>query len=300
MSSVPPSRDRITRRTRTASSVSPPGMAHTQSPSRRRSQSRLRSCRTSAASKRLSTMTTGARTSPSASTVSRTALIVPSPASATSTTRSGSSTPHSKRQSPSAASGERTPPAVSTRPTSTWSCGHRSSCTRSATANGGRPRASAAIGGAIGTSYQRCGGHTTPGGSPLAAPRTCASRSAGSSAGSKDCAGLRAATVTPAARRSVRRRAATHVLPTAVPVPTTATRRRGRVPGVDSLDGATALRARPAPGEAGGPALRATASRRRPNAPPTASPAAGSCRPARSAGGWRAPTTPGPTATPRP
>ena len=54
---------------------------------------------------------------PSASTVSRTALIVPSPASATSTTRSGSSAPHSARQSPSAASGERTPPAVSTRPT---------------------------------------------------------------------------------------------------------------------------------------------------------------------------------------
>ena len=86
------------------------------------------------------------------------------------------------------------------------------------------------MGGAIATSYQRCGGQTTSGGSPLAAPSTAASRVAGSSSGSKDCAGLRAATCKPAARRSVRRRAATQVFPTSVPVPTTATTRRGRTP----------------------------------------------------------------------
>ncbi len=95
---------------------------------------------------------------------------------------------------------------------------------------GGRPSASAAMGGAIGASYQRCGGQTSSGGSPVAAPSTAASRPAGSSSGSKDCAGLRAATRKPAARSSVRRRAATHVFPISVPVPTTATTRRGRTP----------------------------------------------------------------------
>ena len=44
--------------------------------------------------------------------------------------------------------------------------------------------------------------------------------SAGSS-GSKDCAGLRAWTVTARSRNVVARRAATQVLPTSVPVPAT-------------------------------------------------------------------------------
>ncbi len=126
----------------------------------------------------------------SAAMVSRTELIVPSPASATSTTRSGISARHRSRQSPSSARGERTPPAVSTRPTSTDELGssrapgQRSSSTRSAIPKGGRPNAAAAIGGAIAVSYQRCGAQTSSARSPLAAPRTAASRVAGSSSGS--------------------------------------------------------------------------------------------------------------------
>ena len=45
--------------------------------------------------------------------------------------------------------------------------------------NGGRPRLSAAIGGAMATSYQRCGGQTSSGDSPLAAPSTAASTTGG-------------------------------------------------------------------------------------------------------------------------
>ncbi len=77
---------------------------------------------------------------------------------------------------------------------------------------GGRPSETAAMTGAIATSYQRCGGQTTSAGSPVAAPRTAASRVAGSSSGSKDCAGFLAATCKPAVRSSVSRRAATHRL----------------------------------------------------------------------------------------
>ena len=78
------------------------------------------------------------------------------------------------------------------------------------------------------TSYHRPGWQTVSDASPLAPPRTAESNPAGSSAGSKDWAGLRAATVVPAARRVVRSRAETHVLPTSVPVPATRTRRLGR------------------------------------------------------------------------
>ena len=78
------------------------------------------------------------------------------------------------------------------------------------------------------TSYQRLGWHTLSEVSPLAAPRTAESSPPGSSPGSKDWAGLRAATVAPAARRVASTRAETHVLPTSVPVPATRTRRPGR------------------------------------------------------------------------
>ena len=85
------------------------------------------------------------------------------------------------RQSPSAARGDRSPPAVSTSPTSSGSvaAGQRTSATRSSMVKGGRPSTSAAIGGAIAVSYQRCGGQTTSAGSPVAAPRTAASRAGG-------------------------------------------------------------------------------------------------------------------------
>ena len=87
-------------------------------------------------------------------------------------------------------------------------------------------------------------------------------------------------------RRSVRSREAVHVLPTSVPVPTTTTSRCGRQPDWD-----TPLRARRVRGEAGGSAHRATGSCPRLNTPPTASPAAGSCRPdrGRADGGTHSP-----------
>ena len=85
------------------------------------------------------------------------------------------------------------------------------------------PSASAAIGGAIGTAYQRWRGHTVSGGSPVASAEHLGVGRAGSP-GANDCTGLRAATVDAAAprrRRSSRR--AHHVLPTSVPVPVTTT-----------------------------------------------------------------------------
>src|SRR5690606_4152277 len=66
--------------------------------------------------------------------------------------------------------------------------------------------------------------------SPLAAARTSASVACGSPS-SNDWAGLRAATVTPAARSAPRVAAPTQVLPTSVAVPTTRTRRSGRATG---------------------------------------------------------------------
>ena len=105
---------------------------------------------------------------------SRTALMVPSPASATTSTMSGASRPARSTASPSAAIGDRTPPAVSTIPTSIRS-GQRSSEASSATVNDARPSTSAAIGGAIATSYQRWGGHTSCGRSPVASARISAS-----------------------------------------------------------------------------------------------------------------------------
>ena len=96
---------------------------------------------------------------------------------------------------------------------------------------GSSPSASAAIGGAIATGYQRCAGHTSDGGSPVAAPSTPASVLAGSSVRSKDCAGLRVDTGVPDARSRRASAAATQVLPTPVPVPTTTANRPGRVPG---------------------------------------------------------------------
>ena len=98
-----------------------------------------------------------------------------------------------------------------------------SSAARSAIVNEGRPSASAAIGGAIATSYERSGGHTTCGSSPVAAASTSAS--VAPSPGANDCTGLRAATTSPRPRARSARRAATHVLPTSVPVPVTTTSR---------------------------------------------------------------------------
>ena len=235
---LPLRREQLAARTKSSSSVSPPGTVRAPKPSHVRSHSRFRWWRSELASKRFSTTAEEEASGPNASRVSRTALIVPRPASATSNTTSGSSATHRARQSPSAAKGERNPPAVSTSPTSTTSAasvpsaasGQRNSDRRSWMVNDGRPSDSAAMGGAMGISYQRCDGQTCSAGSPLAAPRSAASRVAGSSSGSKDCAGFRAATRKPAARSSVRRRAETHVFPISVPVPTTATRRRGRTP----------------------------------------------------------------------
>ena len=86
--------------------------------------------------------------------------------------------------------------------------------------NGGRPSASAAIGGAIGTGYQRCGGQTIVApASPLARPSSSASVSP-SSSGASDCAGLRAATRRRRARASCRSWRDPHqVLPTSVAGP---------------------------------------------------------------------------------
>ncbi len=82
------------------------------------------------------------------------------------------------------------------------------------------------MGGANATGYQRCSGHTVVATSPVAWARTWASVVA--SPVSKDWAGLRAATRWPSARSCPRAAAATHVLPTSVPVPTTTTSRAGR------------------------------------------------------------------------
>ena len=96
--------------------------------------------------------------------------------------------------------------------------------------NAGRPSTSAAMGGAIGTSYQRCIGQTDSGGSPLAAPSTAASRVGRIVAGLEGLRRLAGGDAQARRAEVVRRRAATHVLPTSVPVPTTTTTRRGRTP----------------------------------------------------------------------
>jgi hypothetical protein len=62
--------------------------------------------------------------------------------------------------------------------------GHTISSTRSSMVNPGRPSASAAIGGAIGTGYQRWGAHTASGVSSVARARRTASLTIGSSSGS--------------------------------------------------------------------------------------------------------------------
>ena len=138
-----------------------PGWCNTARPSRPASQSRLRRCSSTSGSKRLRTTTTRrGRTAPSSSapTLSRTLLMVPSPASATSTTRSGGAAGPAYTVSPSSASGERTPPADSTRPTeggpSAPPAGAAASRARPPDrprVNPGRPRAAAAIGGAMAT-----------------------------------------------------------------------------------------------------------------------------------------------------
>jgi hypothetical protein len=194
-------------------------------PSRSWSHARFRAWRSSVSEKRLSSTVTGA-TSASGGTDSRTALIVPSPASATSAMPSAPSARARSTVSPSLASGERAPPAPSTSPTSTPS-GQVSSLASSPIVNGGRPSASAAIGGAIAASYQRWGAHTARGSSSVATASTSASVPSSSTA--NDCTGLRAATTRPRAMSSAARRAATQVLPISVPVPVTTTRRRGRV-----------------------------------------------------------------------
>ncbi len=85
------------------------------------------------------------------------------------------------------------------------------------------------MGGASATGYQRWGGQTVVGASPVAAARTSASVvPASASASSKDWAGLRAATVVPVARSRSAIRAVTHVLPISVAVPATTTTRSGR------------------------------------------------------------------------
>src|SRR6185437_7582250 len=221
---------RSTRRTRASSS---PGVTITSRASCPANQSRLRRWRSSAGSNRLRTTTGPHGPPPSArraSTVSRTPLMVPRPASATTTTRSGRRRVARATASPSAACGDRIPPAVSTTPTAGGGVGQLISLTRSATVNDGRPRASAAIGGAIATGYHRAGGHTVSGSSPVAAARTAASVPVGGSVGSNDWAGFRAATVWPPAASRRSRPAATQVLPTSVPVPTTSTSRPGRDP----------------------------------------------------------------------
>ena len=131
--------------------------------------------------------------------VSRTALIVPRPASATRTTRSGA---RAAQQGETVAVGGqgRTQPARRLDQTDVdRRSGPGNSAMRSPIVKGGRPqtpRPPSVAPSAI--SYQRCGGQTCSGGSPVAAPSTAASRAAGSSPGSKDCAGLRAATCRPA------------------------------------------------------------------------------------------------------
>ena len=166
--------------------------------------------------------------------------------------------------------------------------------------NGGRPRTSAAIGGAIATGYQRGGGQTVVGASPVAAPRTAASSTR---------LGRPARTTGPACGRppggrprrgGAGRPAATHVLPTSVPVPATRTSRSGRLPRRRgppyrrvqwtgrTVSGHRRGRRRP----------RRTPGRRPADRParrcgrPRGSPAAGWSPAGRWAGGWPAPTGP--------
>ena len=147
---------------------------------------------------------------------------------------------------------------------------------RSAIVNGGRPSASAAIGGAIGTAYQRCGGQTASGAAPVAR-REHVGVGRDRSPGANDCTGLRAATATPRSRRARASAAAHHVLPTSVSVPVTTTNRSGRCPWGRCPDGGvTGWRAR-APGSR--PARRC--------ARPTARPAAARCPAGPSAAGSR-------------
>jgi hypothetical protein len=123
--------------------------------------------------------------------------------------------------SPSLAMGERGPPAPSTNVTPPSAIGWVSAA-RSAIVNGGSPSISAAIGGATATRYQRCGGHTSNGASPLAAASTSAS--VGSPPGSNDCTGFFARTFdVVAARNAPMVAAVNHVLPTSVRVPVTTT-----------------------------------------------------------------------------
>ena len=138
----------------------------------------------------------------------RTPLIVPSPASATSTTRSGRSA--AARSTAVAVGGERRAHAAGgldqadpddRRP--------RQLVDQVGHGERGRPRASAAIGGAIATGYQRCWGHTAAGCSPVAWASSAASVSLRSSPASYDWAGLRATTISPR-RRSARAQPARH------------------------------------------------------------------------------------------
>ena len=110
-------------------------------------------------------------------------------------------------------------------PTAAWA-GQSSSAARLPLVKASRPRAAAAIGGAIAAGYQRCAGHTSHGSCPLAAASNSAS--VGRPSWAKDWAGLRAATGTPRWRRPCSKPQVTQVLPTSVAVPQTTASRSGR------------------------------------------------------------------------
>ena len=193
------------------------------------SQAAFRRCRSSSASKRLSTTTARGRAPANGATERRTALIVPSPASATSTTWSGATRGDEvdarRRRS---AIGDRGPPTVSTRPTSTSGSGQRELVERGRRASGtGRPRTAAAIGGAIGHRVgARRRAHDVAG---LAGGVASTSASSGCAVvrveGLRGLAGRHGAAPARGGRRA--RRRPTQVLPTSVAVPaqTTSIRR---------------------------------------------------------------------------
>jgi hypothetical protein len=207
-------------------SANPPTSTVTVRPSRPASHSRFRTCRRSLASKRLRNTT--AVTGASAATESRTALMTPRPEPATTTATSASIRRARSAVSPSPAIGEATPPAPSTTPASSAGEGQdRCNCSASSTIEGtGSPSSAAAIGGAIGSGYERPAGHTTSGAPPNDLARMSASVISAPAA--NDWTGFLAATRRPRCESTKISRDATHVLPTSVPVPVMTISRRGR------------------------------------------------------------------------
>ena len=252
------------------------------SPSRARNHSRLRTWRSVPAWKRFRTTAIGTARALSASTASRTALIVPSPASATSRTKSGprsakvSAVPILGQRREEPAGGLDQPHVDRDRPGRPAQLRHEVVDGEGRAAQRRRRH-----GGAIATSYQRWGGQTSSAGSPVAAPSKAASRPARSSEGSKDCAGLRATTRRPP--RGGPSGAGRQPMSSRHRSPCRPRRQLGA--------GAPLSVRRRAPGRsaAAAPARGATGRHPRRGAPPTRSPADGWCRPAPWAGGWPAP-----------